>query len=164
MDPARSLRDDYDALRQRLRRAVEGGREAGEDLFQLRMLDPPNREDLAGRVTSLPFPEELELGLAWVPEATPLSVHLFCNGHPIPGASGIFAGGAALFPLIPVMLCRRGGENELTVSLRFLGERWKYQLWANVRGRRALLDRGAQSEVGREPERLVRSMPLTAGW
>jgi hypothetical protein len=140
-----SLLPRYEALRGQLQHALVVDANAGELLNTLRTLDVPPAELLPPNLVAATAPH-VELAFAWYPENVPLSLYLYCNNAPVPGAKGIFSGGRLFLPIPASMLKPAGAENELVAVMRFLAGSWKYQLWVDVGGQRKLLDQGRDND------------------
>ncbi|RKG88753.1 hypothetical protein D7W82_09325 [Corallococcus sp. CA049B] len=136
-----SLLPQYESLRGQLQHAVVVDAPAGELLHSLRTLDASLAGLVPSNVVAATAPH-VEVAFAWYPENAPLSLYLYCNDVPVPGAKGIFTGGRLFVSLPASMLKPAGTANELVAVMRFLSGGWKYQLWVDVGGRREMLDQG----------------------
>ncbi len=134
-----SLLPRYESLRGQLQHALEENTQAGELLYTLRMLDAPP-ENLLPKTVMAETTPHAELAFAWYPDNIPLSIYVYCNNVPIPGAMGIFAGGRLFVPIPQTQLNPSGESNDVVAVMRFLHGGWKYQLWVDVGGQRKLLD------------------------
>ncbi|RKG86195.1 hypothetical protein [Corallococcus terminator] len=142
-----SLLPRYEALRVQLQNAIVEDANAGEVLQALRTLDNPPPVFFPGNRVAEAAPH-VELAFAWHPESIPLSLYMYCNNEPVPGAMGIFSGGRLFVPIPAPLLKPRGAENEVVAFMRFMVGRWKYQLWMDVDGQRKRVDQGRDTTSG----------------
>lgn len=123
--------------------AIHSGAPAGDLLFGLR---DPNRIDVAVVNTFIRMPvsaavasPRCEIALAWIATDMPVTVHLYMNQDPIPGASGTVRGGRAFFTVPDAMIV---DAKYLTYALSFWQGRWKYQVWGRIGDKKFLLAHG----------------------
>jgi hypothetical protein len=130
--------EEYQELKDRLAHAVLVDAPASDFAEEIMTLDAPIKSLLPKGTVALEA-NPVEVGLAWVPGDVPVTVHLYLDKEPIPGASGTFEGGLQKFP-IPSGMYKPGAT--LIAMLRFFVGGWKYQVWAKTGGATQKLGEG----------------------
>lgn len=133
---------EYQKLKRQLAHAVLVDAPANKVIENIMKLDAPVRELLPeGTLTA--ETNAVEVGIAWVPSDVPVTVHLYLDQKPIPGASGTFEGGLLKFA-VPQEMYEPGAT--LVAMLRFFIGGWKYQVWAKTGGTAHKLGEGKDSD------------------
>jgi hypothetical protein len=118
-------REEFNRLKNKLAHAVLVDAPVDGIAEEIQTLVTPAR-NLLVRGTAFIEENRVELGLAWIPHDVPVTVHLYLDQKPIPGASGTFEGGLRTFPIPPGMY--RSGAR-LAAMLGFFRGGWKCRLW-----------------------------------